>query len=293
MCAVDWTDPFAVAEVLIENALIEDEALNDAASGALAEFGDLPVTCFVNPREEIVVAGIDLAALVFSILPGEVRVEIFVEEGRSICAGERMAGIHGPAACVLRGERIFLNILCRLCGIATATFEFVSVCNGIDVEILDTRKTTPGMRALEKYAVRMGGGVNHRFSLADMAMLKDNHLAAIGGVGNLLPVIGRLRNLDVPIEVEVDSLQQLRAVTSLLPDRILLDNMSPNELREAVALAGNSGIYLEASGGITLETVRDVAETGVNGISVGMLTHSVRSSDIGLDWFYDFDKEPL
>ncbi len=293
MSSMDWTDPFAVAEVLTENALIEDEALNDAASRALAEFGDTPVTCHVNPRENIVVAGVDFAAVVFSRLPGEVRVEALVSEGRSIRAGERMADIHGPAAAVLRGERIFLNILGRLCGIASITSEFVSVCAGIDVEILDTRKTTPGMRALEKYAVRMGGGVNHRFSLADMAMLKDNHLAAIGGAGNLLPVIGRLRNLGVPVEVEVDSLQQLELVIPFLPDRILLDNMSVSELREAVLLVEDSGIYLEASGGITLETVRAVAETGVDGISVGMLTHSVKSSDIGLDWHYDFRKEPV
>ncbi len=293
MCTMDWTDPFAVVKVLIENALIEDEALDDAASWAIGEFGDVPVTCHVNPRENIVVAGIDLAAVVFSMLPGGVRVERFVEEGQSIRAGERMASIHGPAAAVLRGERVFLNILGRLCGIASTTHEFVSACTGTDVEILDTRKTTPGMRALEKYAVRMGGGVNHRFSLAEMAMLKDNHLAAIGGVGNLLPVIGKLRDLGVPIEVEVDSLEQLRVVVPLLPDRILLDNMSADQLRCAVSFSECSDIYLEASGGITLETVRAVAETGVNGISVGMLTHSMKSSDIGLDWYYDFPKEPV
>lgn len=293
MCTMDWKDPFAVVKGLIENALAEDEALGDAASGALEGYGDLQVKCLVNSREDIVVAGLDLASIVFSMLPGEVQVDIFVPEGQSICSGDRMASIQGPAAAILRGERIFLNILGRLCGIASITSEFVQVCMGTDVEILDTRKTTPGMRALEKYAVRMGGGVNHRFSLADLAMLKDNHLAAIGGVGNLLPVIRRLRDAGVPIEVEVDSLEQLRTVIPLAPDRILLDNMSSDRLREAVLLAGNSGIYLEASGGITLETVRDVAETGVNGISVGMLTHSVRSSDIGLDWHYEVRKEPL
>ena len=204
-----------------------------------------------------------------------------------------MASIHGPAASVLRGERVFLNILSRLCGIASTTFEFVSLCAGCEVEILDTRKTTPGMRALEKYAVRMGGGVNHRSSLADMAMLKDNHLAAIGGVGNLAPVMDRLRNMHIPIEVEVDSLQQFRTVLPYSPDRILLDNMSLEELEEAVSITGDSGIYLEASGGITLATVRAVAETGVDGISVGMLTHSVRSSDVGLDWHYGLNKEPV
>ena len=293
MHSIDWTDPFAVAEALIQNALLEDDVLNDAASAALAGFGDLPVTCHANPRENIVVAGLDLASMVFSMIPDEVSVEALVEEGAHITAGNKIATISGPAAAVLRGERVFLNILGRLCGIASTTFEFVTICAGCGVEILDTRKTTPGMRALEKYAVRMGGGTNHRFSLADMAMLKDNHLAAIGGVGNLLPVIGRLRNIGVPVEVEVDSLKQLRDVVPLMPDRILLDNMSVDHLREAVAIVGDSDIYLEASGGITLATVRAVAETGVNGISVGMLTHSVKSSDIGLDWHYDFPKESL
>lgn len=293
MNTIDWKDPFAVVKGLIENALVEDEALGDAASGALEDRGDLQVKCLVNSREDIVVAGLGLASVVFSMLPGEVQVDIFAAEGQTICSGDRMASIQGPAAAILRGERIFLNILGRLCGIASITSEFVNICRGTGVEILDTRKTTPGMRALEKYAVRMGGGVNHRFSLADMAMLKDNHLAAIGGVGNLLPVIRRLRDSGVPIEVEVDSLEQLQAVIPLAPDRILLDNMCADRLKEAVLLAGNSGIYLEASGGITLETVRDVAETGVNGISVGMLTHSVRSSDIGLDWHYEVSKEPV
>lgn len=291
MCSLDWTDPSAVAELLIQNALAEDNALNDAASFALGEFGEIAVTCTVNSRENLVVAGIDLASIVFSCLPGEVHVEKFAGEGAEIRAGERMACINGPANSILRGERVFLNILGRLCGIATTTSEFVNLCAGTGVEILDTRKTTPGMRALEKYAVRIGGGTNHRFSLSDMAMLKDNHLAAIGGACNLSPVITRIRSMGIPVEVEVDSLEQLHYVVPLSPDRILLDNMSPEELKAAVSFTRDSAIYLEASGGITLETVRAVAETGVDGISVGMLTHSVRSSDIGLDWHYSFDSD--
>lgn len=291
MMDLDWTDPFAVAEVLVTNALQEDEALSDAASGALGAKGDMPVSCHVNCRENIVAAGIDLAALVFSILPGDVQVKRLVSDGDSLQSGDTLAVIAGPASSVLRGERVFLNILGRLCGIAGATAEFVSVCAGTGVEILDTRKTTPGMRALEKYAVRMGGGVNHRFSLADMAMLKDNHLAASGGVAKLVPVMERLRQTGVPVEIEVDNLEQFKVVLPLSPRRILLDNMSPDELEEAVQMAAGTGIYLEASGGIKLETVREVALTGVNGISVGMLTHSVKSSDIGLDWHYI--KEPV
>ena len=286
MSSIDWTDPVAVAEILVRNAVLEDRALDDEASGALAESGDTLVSCIVNARENIVVAGVKLAAAVFPLIPGNIRVESFVDEGETVEAGGNIAGIYGPASSILRGERIFLNILGRLCGIATETAEFVRVCRGTGVEILDTRKTTPCMRALEKYAVRMGGGVNHRFSLADMAMLKDNHLAAAGGAESLAPVVRRLRERDIPIEIEVDSLTQLQAVIPLEPDRILLDNMSTDQLRKAVSLATGSGIYLEASGGINLETVRTVAETGVDGISVGMLTHSVRSSDIGLDWLY-------
>ncbi len=293
MCSINWTDPSSVAEVLIKNAIIEDEALSDVASGALAEPGFAPVRCFVNSREEMVVAGIDLAALVFSMLPGGVQVDKTAEEGERVSAGRTVACIRGSAEAVLRGERIFLNILGRLCGIASVTYEFVRACSGTGVDILDTRKTTPGMRALEKYAVRTGGGVNHRFSLADMAMLKDNHIAAVGGVEKLQPVIERLRYTGVPIEVEVDSLMQLRAVLPFSPDRILLDNMSVADLRKAVLIADDSPVYLEASGGITLDTVRAVAETGVDGISVGMLTHSVKSSDIGLDWSYESEKEPV
>ncbi len=293
MCSINWTDPSAVAEVLIKNALVEDEALKDAASGALAEPGFVRVKCCVNSREEMVVAGIDLAAIVFSLLPGDVIVHKAVGEGHKVPAGTTIASIIGPAEAVLRGERIFLNILGRLCGIASVTSEFVRICSATGVEILDTRKTTPGMRAMEKYAVRMGGGVNHRFSLADMAMLKDNHIAALGGVEKLQPVIEKLRNTGVPIEVEVDSLDQLRTVLTFSPERILLDNMSVSDLRKAVLTAKHSSVYLEASGGITLDTVRAVAETGVDGISVGMLTHSVKSSDIGLDWSYESDKEPV
>ena len=293
MCSINWTDPSAVAEILIKNALYEDKALSDAASAALGEPGFTPVKCLVNSREEMVIAGIDLAAIVFSLLPGGVIVDKAVDEGHRVPAGTAIASIRGSAEAVLRGERIFLNILGRLCGIASVTSEFVSICSGTGVEILDTRKTTPGMRAMEKYAVRMGGGVNHRFSLADMAMLKDNHIAAVGGVENLQPVIEEIRSTGIPIEVEVDSLEQLRTVLPFSPERILLDNMSVPDLQKAVQIAENSSVYLEASGGITLDTARAVAETGVDGISVGMLTHSVKSSDIGLDWSYESEKEPV
>lgn len=290
MTGINWFDPFEVVKVLVKNALIEDEALSDAATGALGGSGDKFVTCEVKTRESIVVAGIELAAVVFNFIPGQVTVNILVPDGTKVPSGSLIASITGTVSSVLRGERIFLNILGRLCGIATTTAEFVDLCSGTGVEILDTRKTTPGMRSLEKYAVRMGGGVNHRFSLADMAMLKDNHLAAIGGVEKLALVMDRLNKTGVPVEIEVDNIDQFKAVLAHHPDRILLDNMSISELKESVLIGKGRGIYLEASGGINLKTVRAVAETGVNGISVGKITHSVESSDIGLDWIYG-DKE--
>ncbi len=282
----DWTDPFQAGKILIEMALKEDHASEDAATGALGPAGNTAVTCSVNAREELIVAGVELAAMVFQYISSNVKVSQCVAEGTGVAPGTAIAVIRGTAASILRGERIFLNILGRLCGIATLTAEFVRLAGGTGVEILDTRKTTPGMRALEKYAVRTGGGVNHRFSLSDMAMLKDNHLAAVGGVDQLAPVMEKLRSRGIPVEIEVDSLDQLRKVIPLFPDRILLDNMSIEELEEAVKTAGGTGIYLEASGGINSDTVGAVAETGVNGISAGALTHSVKSADIGLDWVY-------
>lgn len=282
----DWTDPFQAGRVLIEHALAEDHAREDAATEALGPMGNMAVTCSVNARQKLIVAGIDIAALVFQYISSDVKVSACVSEGKEVSPGTTIAVITGTASSILRGERVFLNILGRLCGIATLTGEYVRLTEGTGVEILDTRKTTPGLRALEKYAVRTGGGVNHRFSLADMAMLKDNHLAAIGGVANLAPVMERLRSTGIPVEIEVDSLDQLRRIIHLAPDRILLDNMGIEKLKKAVETAGGKGIYLEASGGINADTVRAVAGTGVNGISVGALTHSVKSADIGLDWVY-------
>ena len=287
----DWTDPLQAGYFLAENALLEDRALEDTATSALGPAGEQLVTCMVNAREELTVAGIPLAAIVYEILPGDTLVTALASEGDRVSPDTDIARISGTASQVLRGERVFLNILGRLCGIATLTSRFVSECAGTGVEILDTRKTTPCMRALEKYAVRMGGGTNHRFSLADMAMLKDNHLAVSGGAGSLGQVMARLRRLAVPVEIEVDSLSQLELILPLKPDRILLDNMTLKDMRTAVDITRGLNVYLEASGGISLETVGQVALTGVDGISAGALTHSVKCSDIGFDWSYNGGNE--
>ena len=287
----DWTDPLQAGYFLAENALLEDRALEDTATAALGPAGEQLVTCMVNAREELTVAGIPLAAIVYEILSGDTLVTALASEGDRVSPDTDIARISGTASQVLRGERVFLNILGRLCGIATLTSRFVSECAGTGVEILDTRKTTPCMRALEKYAVRMGGGTNHRFSLADMAMLKDNHLAVSGGAGSLGQVMARLRRLAVPVEIEVDSLSQLELILPLKPDRILLDNMTLKDMRTAVDITRGLNVYLEASGGISLETVGQVALTGVDGISAGALTHSVKCSDIGFDWSYNGGNE--
>ena len=291
MAELNWVDPFDVVDALVKNALIEDRAFIDAATDALGTSGEQLVTCEVRTREAIIVAGTELAARVFDFLPGDATVRIVIPDGNKASADSLIASIIGTVSSILRGERIFLNILGRLCGIATITAEFVKECSGTGVEILDTRKTTPTMRALEKYAVKMGGGVNHRFSLADMAMLKDNHLASIGGVENLSIVMERLKKSGVPVEIEVDSINQFRTVLAYNPDRILLDNMSLAQLKEAVVIGKGFAVYLEASGGVNLKTVGAIAETGVDGISVGKLTHSVESADIGLDWIYGGDKK--
>ncbi len=286
MTVTDWKDPDQVAEEVIRCALIEDRALEDAATGALGNNGLTMASCDVNARENLVVAGIPFAAKAFHMLSDRVSVEILTEEGQKVPSGTTLAVIYGRVSDILRGERIFLNLLGRMCGIATLTSEYVSLVRKYGTEILDTRKTTPCLRGLEKYSVKAGGGVNHRFSLADMAMIKDNHIAAAGGVENLGPVMNRLKSQGIPVEIEVDSLSQLRVVLPLAPHRILLDNMDTDTLREAVKISGDSGVYLEASGGINLKTVAAVAATGVNGISSGALTHSAESSDIGMDWSY-------
>lgn len=287
--SVDWSDHISVGEFIVRNALLEDSVQSDITTDAL-EFdrNDLQ-TCMVVPREGLIVAGWFLVNLVFDSIAMMFRcrpVECvqYLKDGSSASSGESLGYLRGSAGVLLRGERVALNLLSHLSGIATLTSKYVHEVQGTGVEILDTRKTTPCLRALEKYAVRVGGGVNHRFDLSELAMIKDNHISVAGGAGNLHTVIMKLRKKGLPVEIEVDSLDQLRCVLLEKPERILLDNMTPGTLREAVGIASGSGCYLEASGGITLKNIRVIAETGVDGISSGTLTHSAESSDIGFDW---------
>jgi nicotinate-nucleotide pyrophosphorylase (carboxylating) len=234
-------------------------------------------------RQDGVIAGLDLAEAAFKALDPEVRLKRIVDDGSRVAAGGTIAQVSGKTRALLTGERTALNFLNRLCGIATMTGAFVKAVDGTRARIACTRKTTPGLRAFEKYAVRAGGGVNHRFGLYDAVLVKDNHIAAAGGLENALERLGaRMRHL-VKLEVEVDSLEQLEAALKFPIDAVLLDNMDVATLKRAVHLVGGR-VLTEASGGVTLDNVREIALTGVDLISVGALTHSPRNLDSSLDW---------
>ena len=233
-------------------------------------------------RESGVLAGLGIAALAFHVVMGdEVRIDHRLADGAHVEPGDVVMTVSGPARGLLTAERTALNFASHLSGIATATSHWVEALAGTRAKVLDTRKTLPGWRALEKYAVRCGGGTNHRFSLSDMAMVKDNHIVAAGGIVEAFDAI-HAAYPDVPIEVEVGDLEELKLVLDAGCRRILLDNMSTATMAEAVELTGGRAI-LEASGGLTIERAREVAETGVDYISVGALTHSVTVFDLGLD----------
>jgi len=236
------------------------------------------------------VAGLDVAAGVFDMVcgPDTVKFTKLVNDGDRVTAGAVLANIEAPTRGVLTAERTALNILCHLSGVASATAMWVDALVGSGASVRDTRKTTPGLRMLEKYAVRCGGGVNHRMSLSDAALVKDNHIVAAGGVSQAFNLVRKLQR-DISIEIEVDSLDQLREALQAGADLVLLDNMSPELMSQAVQIANehmartSKLVVLEASGGITLALAKAVAQTGVRYISVGALTHSAAVLDIGLD----------
>ena len=236
-------------------------------------------------HEPAIVAGTGTAAEIFRKIDPATDVQIVRPDGEAVGVGDIVIEVRGLARSILKAERVALNFLQRLCGIATLTRQFVDAVGNHPAKILDTRKTTPGLRVLEKAAVVAGGGVNHRSGLFDMVLVKDNHLAALGGLSGFAEQIHRLRKErpDVRIEVEADDLEQARAFVEIDGiDVILLDNMEPAQIREALALRRN-GIKFEASGGITLKNVRRVAATGVDYISIGALTNAARAIDLGLE----------
>ena len=265
---------------LIKRALAEDlQGGQDITSVATVSGSEKVVADFVS-RKAGVVAGIDMASAVLEEV-GLTDIEVLVKDGASVKQGEVLMTVRGDTRAILLAERTALNFLGHLSGIATLTRTWVDAIAGTTCEIRDTRKTTPGMRLLEKYAVRMGGGTNHRMSLSDAALIKDNHIAAAGGVAQAFSKV-RTEFPTSSIEIEVDTLDQLREVLPLKPDVVLLDNMSPAQCAEAVSIVAGA-TKLEASGGISLENAKAYASTGVNFLAIGALTHSAPVFDIGLD----------
>lgn len=267
---------------LIERALAEDLGPGvDATSVATIDAGQRSIAEF-RLRKSGVVAGLQVAALVMEIAAkGEVEAKLHASDGQFLEAGELLMTISGPTRALLFGERTALNLLCHLSGVATLTKKWVDAVSDTSCKIRDTRKTTPGLRELEKYAVRCGGGVNHRMSLSDAAMIKDNHIVAAGSLTAAFNAI-RSQFPHIEIEVEADTLPQVEEAVAAGVDLILLDNMTPDQCREAVELVAGKA-KLEASGGISLESAASYAATGVTYLAVGALTHSAPVLDIGVD----------
>jgi nicotinate-nucleotide pyrophosphorylase (carboxylating) len=270
-----------------------EQAVATALEEDLGGVGDITTNAIIPPeaqgeasiivRKPGVIAGLDLAAATFKSLDPDVRFTRIVEDGGKVEAGATTARIVGKTRALLTGERTALNFFGRLSGIATLTAAYVAAVEGTHAKIVETRKTTPGLRALEKYAVRSGGGVNHRFGLYDAVLVKDNHIAAAGGLAEALSAVRTAVGHLVKIEVEVDTLDQLEEVLRFPIDAVLLDNMDAGTLKRAIALV-KGRVITEASGGVTLENVGEIAKTGVDLISVGALTHSARSLDSSLEW---------
>ena len=270
---------------LIDSALAEDVGMGDPTTDILID-ENLSGRADITAREPGVLAGIEVAAAVFRRLDSSLEVETVTEDGSSVAPGDRLATVSGSVASMLKAERTALNFVQRLSGIATETRRYVEAVEGLDARIVDTRKTTPGLRKLEKYAVVMGGGQNHRRNLADGILIKDNHIEALELQGLSIGDVVRRALSGAPhtikVEIEVETIKQLEEVLDAGADLVLLDNMGVEQMAAAVNVAAGRAV-LEASGGITLETVRAIAETGVDIISVGALTHSARALNLGLD----------
>lgn len=278
-------DPDAVAAV-VRHAVAEDLMGGVDVTSTATIPADHRSSATFGARRSGVVAGIAVAAAVIETVCGDDAgdFQALVADGTLVEPGTIIAEVTAPTRLLLTAERTALNLLCHLSGVATVTRRWADALAGTSAVVRDTRKTTPGLRALEKYAVRCGGGSNHRMGLSDMALVKDNHVAAAGGVAE---AFRRVRALaaTIPVEIEVDSIDGLREAITAGADEVLIDNFTPEEMRAAVAVRNeaNPAVRIEASGGLTLESAREVAETGVDYIAVGELTHSARVLDIGLD----------
>ena len=274
---------------LIDAALAEDVGQGDPTTDALIEPG-LNGSATLVSREDGVIAGIDVAVEVFTQFDPELDTEPLVKDGSSVNAGEQLASVSGSMASILKAERTAVNFLQHLSGVATMTRRYVDAVQGFRAQIVDTRKTTPGLRKLEKHAVAMGGGRNHRYNLGDGILIKDNHIEAMAlqgiGIGDVVKRAHARASHMIKVEIEVETLEQLEEVLKAGADLVLLDNMGPEQMETAVSITDGRAL-LEASGGITFETVREVAGTGVDIISVGALTHSAPALNISLDMVID------
>ena len=275
--------PFSPAvESLIELALQEDLCCGDLTSDSLFDPAQR-VSCWPKAKQDLVVAGLGVFQRVFERVDAQIDVELRATDGDAVSSGTLLAEVSGPIRSVLRAERTALNFLCRLSGVATLTAQFVAVAGPDGPRICDTRKTTPGFRELEKYAVRAGGGFNHRFNLGSSAMLKDNHIAA---VGDLIGAVTRLRQQlphTATIEVEVTNLDEVQAALKAGVEIVMLDNMGLSDMRKAVEMCAGR-VVTEASGRVTLERIAELREVGVDVISSGALTHSAPTADISLEF---------
>jgi len=270
---------------LTENALMEDEAWHDVTTAALVP-PEQKGRGVIVAKAEGVLAGLPLAEAIFKAVDPSLAWRPLAAEGARLSPGQTVAEIEGPLAAILRAERVALNYLTHLSGVATAAARLVEAIAGTGCRLRDTRKTTPGLRTLEKYAVRVGGGENHRLTLADAVLIKDNHLAALRarglGIADAVRLARETAPPDMRVQIEVTSVEEAREALAAGAHELLLDNMSPEDMRRAVDLAGGEAV-LEASGGITLANARQVAETGVDYISVGAITHSAPALDLSLE----------
>lgn len=275
-------DPLYIDDLIL-NALKEDMPLGDITTDSIISAGSLSKGVFLS-KDTGIISGLGVAKRVFELLDKEIRFTGKLNDGDKVSYGDVIAEIEGKTSSILKGERTALNLLQRLSGISTRTAEFCGKVKELPVKIVDTRKTTPGLRFLEKYAVSMGGGTNHRFCLSDGVLIKDNHIKAAGSIKKAVEMVKRRIPHTIKIEVETESLEQVNEALDAGVDIIMLDNMSLDMMREAVKVISKRA-FVEASGNVSLDTVYDIAATGVDIISVGALTHSVKAFDISLKFF--------
>lgn len=272
-----------IIDKIIKDALFEDLGWGDVTTDSIIT-DEVQIAGNFIAKQQGVLCGIEVAKRVFNILDMDINFDIFKGDGEKVSKGEIIAAISGKAKNILKGERVALNLLQRMSGIATLTNSYADMVEGLSAKIVDTRKTMPGLRILDKYSVKMGGGHNHRFNLSDLVLIKDNHIKAAGGITPAVNAAKAKLSHAVKIEVEVESIEMLKEAIEAGADIVMLDNMSLEQMREAVSISRGK-VLLEASGNVELDgqrNVRAIAETGVDIISVGALTHSVKAMDISL-----------